>query len=110
MSEAIPLATLVLALVAAVFAVAGFMLARRAPAPLGRMEVSELLRLEGDAVRAAAEAATRTLRLEIGQTLSQNHGSALDTLLKLSKSLLDQVDSFGARLEASNKTTESRID
>ena len=110
MSEAIPVATLILALVAAVFAVAGFVLARRAPAPLGRMEVSELLRLEGDAVRAAAEAATRTLRLEIGQTLSQHHGSALDTILKLSKSLLDQVDSFGARLEASNKTTESRID
>jgi DNA recombination protein RmuC len=109
MAEAIPVATFVLALIVAVYAVLGFLLARRAPVPLGRADVGDLLRAEGDAVRAAAESGTRTMRLEIGQTLSQNHSSALDTILKVSKSLLDQVDSFGARLETSNKTTESRI-
>jgi DNA recombination protein RmuC len=109
MAEFIAFATFVLALIAAAFAMLGFIFVRRAPVPLAKMDVSELLRFEGDAVRAATESSTRTLRLEIGQTLSQNHNTALDTILKLSKSLLDQVDSFGARLEASNKTTESRI-
>jgi DNA recombination protein RmuC len=109
MLEFVPAATFVVTLVAAAFAVLGFFLIRRAPVPLARTDVSELLRVEGDAVRAAAETNTRTLRLEIGQTLSQNQSAALDIILKLSEQLLKQVDGFGVRLEASNKTTESRI-
>ena len=109
MVEFVPAATFIVALVAAAFAVFAFIFIRRAPAPLARMDVSELLRVEGDAVRAAAEVNTRTLRLEIGQTLSHNQSAALDMILKLSDQLLKQVDGFGVRLEASNKTTESRV-
>jgi DNA recombination protein RmuC len=108
-SEVIAIATLVVTLVTATFALLIFIVIRGAPAPLARMDITELLRFEGDAIRGASETHTRTLRLEIGQTLSQNHSSALDTIIKLSKSLLDQVDSFGTRLETSNKTTEARI-
>jgi DNA recombination protein RmuC len=109
MFEFVPSATLIVSLVAATFAGLGLIVIRRAPAPLTRIDVSELLRFEGDAVRVAAEGNTRTLRLEIGQTLSQNQSAALDMILKLSEQLLKQVDTFGGRLEASNKITESRI-
>lgn len=109
MIEFIPAATFVMTLIAATFAVLGFIVIRRIPAPLSRNDVSELLRFEGDAVRAAAESNTRNLRLEIGQTLSQNQTAALDMILKLSEQLLKQVDAFGVRLEASNKMTESRV-
>ena len=109
MIEIIPAATLILAIIAATFAVLAFIFILRAPAHLARMDISELLRFEGDAVRAAAESNTRTLRLEIGQTLSQNQSAALDTILKLSDQLLKQVDGFGVRLEASNKITELRV-
>jgi DNA recombination protein RmuC len=109
MVEFIPAATLIVTLIVATLAVIGFILIRRVPAPLSRIDVSELLRFEGDAVRAAAENNTRNLRLEIGQTLSQNQTAALDMILKLSEQMLKQVDTFGVRLEASNKLTESRI-
>jgi DNA recombination protein RmuC len=109
MIQFIPAATFVVALIVATFAVLNFIFIRRAPVPLARMDVSELLRFEGDAVRMAAESNTRTLRLEIGQTLSQNQSAALNMILKLSEQLLKQVDAFGVRLEASNKITESRI-
>jgi DNA recombination protein RmuC len=109
MIEIISDATFVVALVAATFAVLAFIFIRRAPAPLGRIDFSELLRFEGDAVRSAADSSTRALRLEIVQTLSHNQNAALDMILKLSDQLLKQVDSFGVRLEASNKITESRI-
>lgn len=109
MIEILPVGTFVAACIAAIFAIIALIVTLRIPAPLAKLDVSELLRLEGDAVRASAEANTRTLRLEIGQTLSQNHSTALNTILKLSDQLLKQVDAFGARLETSNKTTESRI-
>ena len=109
MIEFMPAATFVLAFVAAVFSILGFIFILRAPASLDRMEFSELLRIEGDSVRAASENSTRTLPGEIGQTLTQNQTAALDMILKLSEQLLKQVDGFGVRLEASNKTTEVRI-
>ena len=109
MIEFIPAATFIVTLIAAIFAVLGFIFTRRIPVPLSRNDVGELLRFEGDAVRVAAESNTRNLRLEIGQTLSQNQTAALDMILKLSEQLLNQVDTFGVRLEASNKMTESRI-
>jgi DNA recombination protein RmuC len=109
MIEIVPAATFIVTIIAATFAVLAFISIRRAPAPLARMDVSELVRFEGDAVRAAAESNTHTLRLEIGQTLSQNQSAALDMILKLSEHLLKQVDGFGVRLEASNKITELRV-
>jgi len=109
MIETVPAATFVAVMIAAIFAVLAFLYIRRMPAPLARMDFSELLRSEGDAVRAAAEGNVRALRLEIGQMLSQNQSAALDTILKLSEQLLKQVDGFGVRLEASNKITESRV-
>jgi DNA recombination protein RmuC len=112
MLEWMPIATLGLALIAAAFAVANFLAQRRLAAAglLSRSDAVELLRHEGDAVRASAEAGARALRQEIGQTLMQNHSAAVDTVMKLTDSLLKQVDAFGARLETSNRTTEARID
>jgi DNA recombination protein RmuC len=109
MIEFVPAATFIIALIAAVFALLCLIFIRRAPTPLERIDVSELLRFEGEAIRAAADGNTRALRLELGQALSQNQSAALEMILKLSEQLLKQVDGFGARLEASNKLTESRI-
>jgi DNA recombination protein RmuC len=109
MIEILPIGTFVAACIAAIFAIIAFIVILRTPTPLAKLDISELLRVEGDAVRAAAEGNTRTLRLEIGQTLSQNHSAAFNTIVTLSDQLLKQVDTFGGRLELSNKTTESRI-
>jgi DNA recombination protein RmuC len=110
MTEFVPAATFVLALVAAIFAFVGFVFVFRLPAPLARMDVSELLRVEGDFIRAAAETDIRTLRLEVGQKLTQSQTAAFDMILKLSDQLHKQIDGFEVRLETSNKTTESRIE
>jgi DNA recombination protein RmuC len=112
MTDIVLIATLVLALIAAGFSIAAFLASRRASAsvPLGRLEAMELLRFEGDAIREAGDGNARALRQEIGQMLANSQRAALDTIATLSNSLLKQVDVFGARLEASNKTTEARID
>ena len=109
MIEFLPAATFIVALVAATFAVLSLIFILRSRAPLESIDVSELLRFEGDSIKAAADSNTRALRLEIVQTLSQNQNAALDTIFKLSDQLLKQVGAFGVRLEASNKITESRI-
>lgn len=109
MTEYVAFATFVAAFIAAIFALLAFGFIRRAPKPLSRAEIGELLRFEGDAVRTAGENNTRNLRQEIGLTLSQNQTAALDMILKLSTQLLTQVDAFGVRLEVSNRTTESRV-
>jgi DNA recombination protein RmuC len=83
---------------------------RRQAAALGRAETMELLRGEGDAIRAATEAGARALRQEIGALLAQNQQTSVTAVASLSDSLLKQVDAFGARLETANKTTEARID
>jgi DNA recombination protein RmuC len=108
----VSLATFAMALIAASFAIINFLSARRAPAgmPLGRLEAMELLRFEGDAIRSAAEGNARALRQEIGQMLAANQREALNMEVQLSDSLLQRVDAFGARLEAANRITETRID
>lgn len=112
MIDPIAIVTLVLALVAALFAVLAFFAQRRtsAAAPLGRPEMMELLRVESDAARTSGEANARALREEIGRILTQNQSAAIDMVARLSDLLLQQVNTFGARLEASNMTTETRID
>ena len=109
--DPLQLATLALAFLAALLAGLAFLAARRAAVvPLGRREAVELLRLEGEATRAASEMQARSLRQEVGQMLAQNQRAALDIVMRLSDSLLKQVDGFGARLQVSNELTERRID
>jgi DNA recombination protein RmuC len=112
MTEILLFAILVAALAAALFALLGFLAARRRrqDAPLGRREAMDLLRQEGEAIRGAGEANARGLRQELGQALAQNQNSTVGTVVQLADSLLKQVDAFGARLESSNKTTEARVD
>lgn len=105
----IPVATLALAAIAAIFAIVCLILLARAPAPLQRMEMAELLRFEGDAIRAASDADIRALRQELLQAMGQQQGAAADVMLKLEDRLLKQVDGFGQRLAASNQVTETRI-
>ncbi len=105
----IPVATLALAFIAALFAIVAVIVVARRPLALERSEVSELLRFEGDAIRAASDAEIRSVRQELLQTMNQQQGAAADMMLKLSERLLNQVDNFGQRLEATNKTTEARI-
>jgi hypothetical protein len=101
MIEFVPAATFIVALMAATFAVLGFIFIRRIPAPIARTDVSELLRFEGDAIRAAAEGNTRTLRLEIGQTLSQNQSAALsDSIRRECNVTLAGPTTFAATLHA----------
>ncbi|UGV27462.1 DNA recombination protein RmuC [Rhodopseudomonas boonkerdii] len=104
-----PIATLALAFIAALFAIVAVIVVVRRPLALERAEVSELLRFEGDAIRAASDAEIRAVRQELVQTINQQQGAAATMMLKLSEQLLRQVDSFGLRLETSNKTTEGRI-
>ncbi|MCC6194190.1 MAG: DNA recombination protein RmuC [Burkholderiales bacterium] len=100
------------ALAAAGFAILAYLSARRSAetAALSRQEAAALLRLEGDAIRAAADIGSRYLRQELGATLMQNHEYAVRTVVQLSDSLVQRVDAFGARLEAANNTTAIRID
>jgi DNA recombination protein RmuC len=104
-----PIATLALASIAALFAIVAVIVVARRPLALERAEVSELLRFEGDAIRAASDAELRAVRQELLTTINQQQGAAATMMLKLSEQLLRQVDSFGQRLESSNKTTETRI-
>jgi DNA recombination protein RmuC len=77
--------------------------------PLGASEATNLLRFEGDAIRSSVESSASRSRQEVGRILAENQRTALETVLKLSESLLKQVDTFGTRLEAANQTTEKRI-
>ncbi|WP_398477115.1 DNA recombination protein RmuC [Tardiphaga sp.] len=104
-----PIATLALAFIAALFAIVAVIVVARRPLALERAEVSELLRFEGDAIRAASDADIRAVRQELLQTMSQQQGAAADMMLKLEDRLLKQVDNFGQRLALSNQTTETRI-
>lgn len=104
-----PITTLALAFIAALFAIVAVIVIARRPLAMERAEVSELLRFEGDAIRAASDASARGLRQELLQALNQQQGAATNMMLKLSDQLLRQVDTFGQRLEATNKTTEARI-
>src|SRR5689334_12703079 len=110
MPDYLPLAATVFAALAALLAGLAFLAMRRQAGALGRAEIMELLRGEGDAIRAASETGARALRQEIGALLTQNQQASLQTVVSLSDSLLKQVDAFGARLETANKTTEARID
>src|SRR6478609_624088 len=96
--------------VAALLAGLAVIAARRQTAGLGRAEAMELLRGEGDAIRSAADTGARALRQEIAAQLASNQQGSLQAVVSLSDSLLKQVDAFGARLEAANKTTETRIE
>src|SRR6187200_1055095 len=98
--------------VAGFFSILGYTTIRRSPAqaPLNRIDLVESLRLEGDAIRDAVDVNASSLRQELGQNLAQNQSGTIAAVAALSDSLLKQVDAFGARLESSNKTTETRID
>jgi DNA recombination protein RmuC len=112
MIEILLVLILMIAAVAALFAVLAFVAARRGPeiVPLSRVDAMELLRVEGDAIRNAGDLNARGLRQEVGQVLTQNQTGTIAAVATLSDSLLKQVDAFSARLEASNNTTEARID
>jgi len=111
MSEIAIIATLVLALIAAAFAVLNFFAVRKfsGTTPLSASDAIALLRFEGDAIRTSVEASASLSRLEVGRILAENQRTALEMVVKLSDSLLKQVDAFGTRLEATNQTTEKRI-
>lgn len=91
----IPVATLALAATAAVFAIVCMILLARAPVPLQRMELAELLRFEGDAIRSASDAEIRAVRQELIQTVTQQQSAAATMMLKLSEQLLKRVDQSG---------------
>ena len=88
----IPDATLALAAIAAVFAIVGVILLARRPLPLQRLEMAELLRDEGDAIRSAADGQFGALRQELLQAINRQQGAAADMMLKMSDRLLHQVD------------------
>lgn len=112
MPEVLLIAILAVTSAAALFAMLGFLAARRAAAetPLGRLEAGALLRNESEVIRNAMEANSSRIRQELVQALSQNQRAALDMMVKLSDSLLKQVDAFGVRLENANQITEARIE
>jgi DNA recombination protein RmuC len=110
MPDYLPLAATVFAALAALLAGLALIAMRRQAGAPGRAEIMELLRGEGDAIRASSETGARALRQEIGALLTQNQQASLQAVVSLSDSLLKQVDAFGARLETANKTTEARID
>jgi DNA recombination protein RmuC len=111
MSDIALIAVLGFALVAAAFAVLNFFAVRRVAStvPLNAAEAARLLRVEGDSIRASIEASASRSRQEMGRMLVESQRIALETVVKLSDSLLKQVDAFGARLESANQATEKRI-
>jgi DNA recombination protein RmuC len=109
MVDSLPVATFLIALLATILAFLAYLAARRIPAPIAKADFIEMLRRESESLREASEANSWALRIEIGQVLSQNQIAALDVISKQSEQLIMQVDVFGTRLEAINRTTESRI-
>jgi DNA recombination protein RmuC len=112
MTDLLLLLVLATTLTAALFALLGYLAARRYSnsTPGGSIEFGSLLRSESEVMRTVMDANSQALRQEIIQALAQNQRSALEMVARLSDSLLKQVDAFGTRLEAANRTTESRID
>jgi hypothetical protein len=77
---------------------------------LSRGEVGELLRREGDAIRATAEQQSSLLRRDLGNALTQFHTGTVASVSALSKEIMERVGAFGDRLEASNKIIEGRVE
>lgn len=103
-------ATLCASLVAAVGAFLAHAAARRGSREaLGRLEAIELLRREGDAIRAANEQEVRALRQELTATLAQFQSGTTQAVGLLSGEILNHIKAFGERLELSNKTVEERV-
>jgi DNA recombination protein RmuC len=103
-------AVLCASLVAAAGALLAYAAARRGRSEaLGRLDAVELLRREGDAIRAANEQEVRALRQELSATLSQFQAGTTQSVGLLSGEILNQIKMFGERLEASNKTVEERV-
>lgn len=110
MPDLLAVATLAVALVAAVFAILAYATARsRLGAVLSRTDAAELHRREGDAIRSAGEQQTRGLRQELGTILTQHQANALASVSAVSGEIVKQVHMFGERLEVSNRTVEERI-
>lgn len=98
------------ACIGAMFAVLAYLTMRRnASETINPLEMAQLLRREGDAIRAEDDANSRELRQEINQLLTHNQTGTMNAVGTLTDSLLRQVDAFGARLEQANQTTEKRI-
>ena len=109
--QLIAIATLALAALAAIFALAAFFVARRRPAdpPPSRAEMAVLLRQEGDSIRLAADAEARGLRQELGQLLGQNHSNTFETLVRLGDLVTQRLNSFDNQLDAAGRVMEDGV-
>ena len=111
MIEALLAAILVVAAVAAIFAILIHAAVRRGRGEaLGKLDAMELLRREGDAIRTASDEQMRGVRLDMGAALTHAQANTVNAVGALSSAIEKQVESFGERLDDNNKATKARIE
>ena len=96
------------AVVAALFAILGFLRAQQLPDALTAQGATQILRTETDIVRAAVEEQARGLRQELGHSLKGFQELTLAAFGTLRDGIDAQVRGFGERLDSGTKAIDER--